>query len=232
MSNLYSIAGLVVEMSPENRTAIQAEPYRFEGRAKPDIVMLGTGKEYHERHPYLTLEDAQYIDSCREFCYRVLDFDGMMLHASAVVVDGRAYLFSAASGTGKSTHTELWLKKFGDRAYILNDDKPIIRLIDGVWHACGAPWSGKYDISKPACVPLAGIAFLNRDTTNHIERYSGPMALYEILNQTLRNEKKMKQLMDVLDRMVSNVPIWKLFCNMDQAAADVSYNAMSGKEKE
>ena len=156
----------------------------------------------------------------------------MMLHSSAVVVDGRAYLFSAASGTGKSTHTELWLKKFGERAYILNDDKPALRLIDGVWHACGTPWSGKYDISKPVCVPLAGIAFLNRDTTNHIERYTGPMAAFELMNQTLRHEKKTAQLMSILDRLVSSVPIWKLFCNMDPAAADVSYNAMSGNVKE
>ena len=232
MSNLYSIAGLIVEMNVGNRTAAQAEAYRYKGQAEPDFVMIGASKEYHRRHPYLTYEDAEYIDSCGEFCYKVLDFDGMMLHSSAVVVDDRAYLFSATSGTGKSTHTELWLKKFGDRAYILNDDKPVIRLIDGVWHACGAPWSGKYDLSKPVCVPLAGIAFLNRDTTNHIEPYSGPMALYDLMNQTLRHEKKIKQLMDVLDRMVRSVPVWKLFCNMDPEAADVSYNAMSGYVKE
>ena len=156
----------------------------------------------------------------------------MMVHASAVVVDNRAYLFSATSGTGKSTHTELWLKKFGDRAFILNDDKPALRLIDGVWHACGTPWSGKYDISKPVCVPLAVIAFLNRDTTNHIEPYKGPMVAFELLNQTLRHDKKMNQLMDTLNRLVSSVPIYKLYCNMDPEAAEVSYNAMSGNVKE
>ena len=232
MSELYSIAGLTVEMNVGNRTAVQAEPYRLEGQAKPDITLIGTHKGYHEAYPYLTYEDAEYINTCREFYYKLLDFNGMMLHSSAVVVDNKAYLFSAASGTGKSTHTELWLKKFGDRAYILNDDKPAIRLIDGVWHACGTPWSGKYDISKPVCVPLAGIAFLNRDTTNHIERYAGPKATFELLNQTLRHEKKMNQLMDVLSKLVGSVPVWKLFCNMDPEAAEVSYNAMSGNVKE
>lgn len=232
MSKLYSIAGLTVEMNVGNRTAVQAEPYRLEGEEKPDIVLVGTHEGYREGHPYLSYEECEYINTCREFCYKVLDFDGIVLHSSAVVVDNRAYLFSATSGTGKSTHTELWLKKFGDRAYILNDDKPVLRLIDGVWHACGTPWSGKYDISKPACVPLAGIAFLNRDTTNHIERFSGPMVVYEMLSQTLRHPKKLEQTITALDKLVSQVPVWKLFCNMDRSAAEVSYNAMSGNVKE
>lgn len=232
MSNLYRIAGLTVQMNAENRTAAQAEAYRFHGQAQPDIVMVGTHHDYRKKHSHLTYEEAEYINTCREFCYKLLDFEGMVLHSSAVVVDDRAYLFSAASGTGKSTHTELWLEKFGDRAYILNDDKPAIRCIDGVWHACGTPWSGKYDISKPVCVPLAGIAFLNRDTTNHIERYTGPMVAFELLNQTLRHDKKLEKAMEVVDQLVSTVPVWKLFCNMDPEAVEVSYNAMSGKEKE
>lgn len=232
MSNLYKIAGLIVEMNAENRTAAQAEPYRFNGEAEPDITMVGVHENFAKNRPYLTYEDAEYINTCREFYYKLLDFNGMMIHSSCVVVDGRAYLFSAASGTGKSTHTELWLKKFGDRAYILNDDKPAVRLIDGVWCACGTPWSGKYDISKPACVPLAGIAFLNRDTTNHIERYTGPMVAFEMLNQTLRHDKKIEKAMDVISQLVTAIPIWKLFCNMDPEAAEVSYNAMSGNVKE
>lgn len=232
MSNLYSIAGLIVEMNAENRTAKQAEAYRFTGEATPDITMVGTHHGYHKHHSHLTYEDAEYINTCREFCYKLLDFDGMMIHSSAVVVDDRAYLFSATSGTGKSTHTQLWLKKFGDRSYILNDDKPAVRLINGVWHACGTPWSGKYDISKPVCVPLAGIAFLNRDTTNHIERYTGAMVAFELLNQTLRHGKKVANAVDLVGRLVNEVPIWKLYCNMDPEAAEVSYNAMSGNVKE
>ena len=71
----------------------------------------------------------------------------MLLHSSAVVVDGYAYLFSADSGTGKSTHTGLWKQHFGDRAYIINDDKPAIRKVDGEWYVFGTPWSGKTDTS-------------------------------------------------------------------------------------
>ena len=232
MSYLYKIAGLVVEMNAGNRTAIQAEPYRFHGEAQPDITMVGTHNDYHKKHSHLTYEDAEYINTCREFYYKLLDFDGMMLHSSAVVVDGKAYLFSAASGTGKSTHTELWLKKFGDRAYILNDDKPAVRCIDGVWYACGTPWSGKYDISKPACVPIAGITFLSRGEQNRIEPYTGPLVAYELMNQTLRHKNKADLAFDLVVRLAEEVPVWKLFCNMDLEAAEVSYNAMSGNVKE
>lgn len=232
MSKLYRIAGLTVQMNAENRTAAQAEPYRIDGQAEPDISLVSQHEAFQNAYSYLTYEEVEYINTCREFYLKLLSFGGMMLHASAVVVDNRAYLFSAASGTGKSTHTDMWLKKFGDRAYILNDDKPAIRKIDGVWCACGTPWSGKYDISRPACVPLAGIAFLNRDTTNHIERYTGPMVAYELLNQTLRHEKLVDKVMDVVGQLVAEIPVWKLFCNMEPEAAEVSYAAMSGNVKE
>ncbi len=229
---LYSIAGLTVEIRATGRTEVQAAAYRIYEDREPDIVVTCDYREFHKTHPYLEEDDAQYIRSAGEFYYKLLNFDGLMLHSSAVVVDGKAYLFSAASGTGKSTHTELWLKKFGDRAYILNDDKPALRIIDGVWHACGTPWSGKYDISKPVCVPLAGIAFLNRDTTNHIEPFEGSMVAFELLNQMPRHKNKLPQILKLLDRLVSQVPIWKLHCNMDMEAVEVSYNAMSGNLKE
>lgn len=236
MGSIYQIAGLMVRMNTTDRTAKRAEAYRCEAAAEAgaeaDIVLDVRDEAWLEQYPGIDANEALYMYTCSGFYTKLLDFDGLMLHSSAVVVDGKAYLFSATSGTGKSTHTKLWLKQFGDRAYILNDDKPAVRLIDGVWHACGTPWSGKHDLSRPECVPLAGIAMVNRDVTNHIERYSGPMAVYELLSQTLRPKDKMAVLLELLDKLVSQVPVWKLYCNMDPEAALVSYKAMSGDEKE
>ena len=232
MSKLYKIAGLTVQMEIEGRTDVQAEPYRIFEDLKPDMVMDCDYRAYYAKYPNLELDDARYVSAAIEFYYRLIDFDGLMLHSSAVVVDNKAYLFSAASGTGKSTHTKLWLEKFGDRAFILNDDKPALRLIDGVWYACGTPWSGKHDISKPVCVPLAGIAFLYRDTTNHIEPFKGAMVPFELLNQMSRSKDKINRILELLDQLVSQIPVWKLYCNMEPEAADVSYNAMSGNVKE
>lgn len=233
MKQYYRIAGLTVAMMDiAGRTAEQAEAYRCDAVSEADIVLDNNYESLFKDHPNMDPDDVQYMYTCGSFYTQLLDFDGMMLHSSAVVVDGRAYLFSAASGTGKSTHTKLWLKHFGDRAYILNDDKPALRLIDGVWHACGTPWSGKHDLSRPECVPLAGIAMVNRDETNHIERFTGPKALYELLTQTLRPKNKLPELLELMDKLVRQVPVWSLYCNMDPEAAMVSYRAMSGDEKE
>ena len=152
-----------------------------------------------------------------------------MLHSSAVVVDGRAYLFSAPSGTGKSTHTQLWLKLFGERAYILNDDKPALRLENGVWYVYGTPWSGKHDISVNTRVPLAGIAKIERGEYNEIIPWTG----YEVLNTLMkqlvrpRDMEAQLKLMDILDKLISQIPMWKLRCNMGDEAAIISYEAMS-----
>jgi len=158
----------------------------------------------------------------------------MLIHASAVVVDDRAYLFSAPCGTGKSTHTKLWLKEFGDRAFILNDDKPALRLEDGVWYAYGTPWSGKHDLSANVRVPVAGICFLSRSEKNEIKPFTGPKAIFSLLDQTARppSPSLRGMLMTLCDKLLTTVPVWQMGCNMDPEAARVSYEAMSRGRKE
>ena len=214
------------------RTEKQAEPYRCASCEKPDLILDENFPSFYQARPHLDPDLAQHSYTSAMFYAGLLEHQGLMLHSSAVVVDGKAYLFSALSGTGKSTHTNLWLEHFGDRAYILNDDKPALRIIDGVWHACGTPWSGKHDMSKPVCVPLQGIAMLNRSEINRVERHTGTAAVFDLLEQTIRPSDKLGQLLELLDKLVSNIPVWKLYCNMDPEAALVSYKAMSGTEKE
>ena len=153
-----------------------------------------------------------------------------MLHSSAVIMDGRAYLFSATSGTGKSTHTELWQKVFGkDRAKILNDDKPAIRITrDGIF-ACGTPWSGKTDLNINEAVPLAGICFLERSEENWIKRIPGGSAIAKLLNQTIRpiDESEMSTLLTHVDKVLSEVPTYTMGCNISEEAAVMAYKAMS-----
>ncbi len=231
MEKYYKIAGLTVKMDSFGRSVRQAAPYETDP-AEADMVIKTRPEMLEKTRLALSDEDNEYMLTGSLFYTKLLTFDGMMLHASAVVVDGRAYLFTAHSGTGKSTHTQLWLQHFGDRAYILNDDKPALRLEDGVWYAYGTPWSGKYDISAPARIPLAGIAVLERGQTNSIEPYSGQSAIFDILTQTLRpwGAGRREQLLKLLDRLISQVPVWKLRCNISDEAVQVSYGAMSGAE--
>ena len=218
-------------MDVTGRTERQAVPYMCQPCDSADMD-LTKGFEAFFKNKAFSLEEAQHAYTAGAFYSGLLKYQGLMMHSSAVVVDGKAYLFSAVSGTGKSTHTRLWLTQFGEGAYILNDDKPALRLIDGVWYACGTPWSGKHDLSRPECVPLQGIAMLSRSQTNHIEPYSGAAAVFALLEQTLRLDQKRAELLELLDKLVIQVPIWKLHCNMDPEAAVVAFNAMSGAEKE
>ena len=228
--NHYLIAGLRVAMDTYGRTAEQALPYQTEEAGTPDIIITAHPERLRESQPHLSLDDSEYISTGGSFYTQLLKHDGMMLHSSCVVVDGRAYLFTAHSGTGKSTHTNLWLKQFGDRAFILNDDKPALRFEDGVWYAYGTPWSGKYDINRNARVPVAGIALVTRSQTNEIEPFGGMEAIAALMEQVMRPKtgEYRALVLEIMDKLMSKVPIWKLKCNMDPEAAIVSYEAMSG----
>ena len=230
---IYNIAGVFVDMEPKYpRTQRQSKAYIYSenGTANitirlPEEFLLQKQKE----NPHLSVEDCEYIWMGSEFYNALPVFTGILLHSSAVVYNGEAYLFSAPSGTGKSTHTQLWLKRFKG-SYILNDDKPAIMLTDKGVYVYGTPFSGKTDLNVNTGVPLKAICALERGEKNSISRIDNDEALYRILNQTVRpyNEDRMIQVLDILDKILTNVPMYKLYCNTDIEAAEVSYHAMKG----
>lgn len=231
----YDIAGLKVKINNcGGRTQKQAIPYLSENQDEsqiPDIDIVvdeSRVKEAMAEHPELNQDDWEYMITGSDFYGNLVSFDGFLLHSSCIVVDGVAYAFSADSGTGKSTHTQLWLKRFGNRAYMLNDDKPALRIIDGKPYACGTPWSGKYDYSTPAVVPLGGICFLERSEDNWIKPAETSKAIFNIFSQTVRRfgAGRMNKLMDNVNEMFKLVPIYSLGCNISDEAVDCSYNAM------
>ena len=123
----YLIAGLRVAMESFGRTLDQAQAYEVPVAGEPDIVIRSSPEILRESCPYLSLDDCEYICTGASFYTQLLLHNGIMLHSSCVVVDDKAYLFTARSGTGKSTHTRLWCQLFGDRAVMVNDDKPFLR---------------------------------------------------------------------------------------------------------
>lgn len=225
----YRIADLTVEMNSFGKTAIQAMPYEIDGECMADIVVSSEWERFKEKNPHVPDENCEYFGSAQSFYRQLVNFDGLVIHASSVMMDGRAYLFSAPSGTGKSTHTRLWLAQFGERAAILNDDKPALRRVDGRWYAYGTPWSGKHDISINTRVPLAGICVLRRGEINRIERYNGPAAVHALLEQTTRarNPEFMGKMLVLLDKLLTEIPVWRMECNMAPDAAIMSHKAMS-----
>ena len=234
MKQYYMIAGLKVEMDSFGKTETQAEPYRCEPFEQADMVVQGNWETLKEKAPHFSQESCEYMSTGSSFYLQLLNFDGMMIHASAVMMDGCAYLFTAPSGTGKSTHTQLWQRQFGEKAQILNDDKPALRLEDGQWYAYGTPWSGKTALNIPARVPLVGICYLRRGEVNRIMPMNSKEAIFSLMEQTVRSRQPelARKMLGVLDKLVSAVPVWKMECNMDPQAAVVSFEAMSQGRKD
>ena len=232
----YKIADLFVQMDSFGRTVRQAAPYSSYlcGDAAPDMTITSAAEELRLKNPHLSLEDCEYLSTGGSFYRQLVRFHGIMLHASCVVVDGKAYLFSAPCGTGKSTHVQLWLRLFGDKAYILNDDKPALRVLDGKVFVYGTPWSGKNDCSRNAKAELGGIAVIKRAAENSMRVLPAEEAVFALLNQTARSihPELMNCLMDNIEAIVSAGKIYELSCNMDISAAKLSYETMSGKRFE
>lgn len=227
----YLIAGLTVDMEVSGRTEKQAEPYRISANGPADITMNCDARRVLELNPDLMdLETAQYMGTGAYFSRALLRYQGTYLHSSAVLLDGRAYLFSAHSGTGKSTHTEKWCRLFGAR--YLNDDKPALRLVDGVWMAYGTPWSGKHDLSSPEGAPVGGIAFLQRGVENTICPMPVKKAVHKLMTQSLwrLNARQMQIQLKLVDHLLRSIPVWELTCRNDDDAARVSFQAMTGRD--
>ena len=151
----------------------------------------------------------------------------LMAHGSTVAVDGKAYLFTAKCGTGKSTHTRLWRQVFGNRAAMVNDDKPFLKLTEAGILACGSPWSGKHGLDTNITVPLQGICILQRGAENRITRISPEEALPMLLRQTHCPEGQETRFRELVQLLAQQVPLWQMQCNMAPQAAEVSYQAMS-----
>ncbi len=233
MYHNYLIAGLHVSMDTWGRTEAQAEPYLTKDIAEPDLVVAGSPEPLRAVQPHLSLDDCEYLTTGGSFYHQLLKFDGMLLHASAVVLDGYAYLFSAPCGTGKSTHTQMWLQAFPE-ALILNDDKPALRRENGRWYAYGTPWSGKTSWNENLRVPLGGICVLARGEENQIEPFSGQKAIFALLEQTARpaGAQLRMQLLTLIGQLLAEVPVWHLRCTPTPAAARVSHEAMSKMAKQ
>lgn len=170
----------------------------------------------------------------RKIADHLLSCDTLLFHGSVIAVDGIGYLFTAKSGTGKSTHTRLWREYFGERAVMVNDDKPLLRITDSGVTAYGTPWDGKHRLSTNIAVPLKGICILTRDITNHIEQAESHAAYPLIVQQTNRSLSSdgMKQTLSLIDRMLNVVSVYRLGCNMDIEAARVAYEGMNRLKKQ
>ena len=244
----------------------EAGEYR---KSKPDITVAITPQDIEYEKQKSAEEDAamgiptrpfknEYLETLavyRKICDQMPERDTFLFHCSAVAADGKAYLFTAPSGTGKSTHTRLWREMFGERAVMINDDKPLLKVVRCATESCngtpvegstcdsatntatvlvyGTPWDGKHRLSTNTVAPVAGICLLERGEENCVERIAKEDAFPRLLQQTYRPQSpvELMKTMELLDAVASNVPLCRLRCNMEPEAARVAFEGMNTESK-
>ncbi len=187
-------------------------------------------EDQKQKQPVRNFSDS-YLETLavyRKIASELLDYDILLFHGSAVAVDGQGYLFTAASGTGKSTHVRLWREAFRERAVMINDDKPLLQLSDHGVTAYGTPWNGKHRLGNNLAAPMKALCILERSQENQIRAVSAREAWPMLIQQSYRPKEpeKLQKVMNLVDRLASGVGLYRLGCNMDPSAAQIAYQGM------
>ena len=218
------------ESKPTNNftVAITTEDIEYEKQksAEEDAAMGNPTRPFKDEY-------LETLAVYRKICDQMPERNTFLFHCSAVAVDGKAYLFTAPSGTGKSTHTRLWREVFGDRAVMINDDKPLLHVTSDSVLIYGTPWDGKHRLSTNTVAPVAGICLLERGEENHVERIAKEEAFPRLLQQTYRPQSPvaLMKTMELLETVARDVPLYRIRCNMEPEAARVAYEMMSGSKE-
>lgn len=223
--NVYKqCANYLTDEDPEIFVKTTQADIDFE-RSKESAVYDNAGNPHTFSDGYL-----ETLAVYRKIAVAALDHDTFLMHGSAIAVDNEAYCFIAASGTGKSTHARLWREHFGSRAVMINDDKPLIKIMPDRVEVCGTPWDGKHRLSTNTSTRLKAIVILNRGEENQIEKISFrdayPMLLQQIYRPMNDPQAYLKTL-SLIDKLSDNVQVYSLKCNMSPEAAEVSYHGMN-----
>lgn len=215
----------LTDEEPEFFAATTREDLAFE-QAMLDVEAREEGlKPRRFTEPFLERASIQ-----RKFAEFLLDHDTLLFHGSAVALEGQGYLFTAPCGTGKSTHTRLWREVFGEKAVMINDDKPFLRLTEDGVLVCGAPWSGKHGLDTNISVPLKGICILERGTGNRIRQIGAEEALPMLLHQSCPplESGRLAHFTALVEALAAKTPLWHMECTKEPQAAMVSRQAMGG----
>lgn len=228
----YKIADLCIKINPlYEKTEQILVPYLTDDD-DIDFEITVTENEIYER---IQQSEIQFSKSefestliLTKLCNIVLEgYNGFFFHSSSLMLNKEAYVFTAPSGTGKSTHTALWRKHFGDKVTMINDDKPLIRHNGENFFIYGTPWMGKSNIGNNVKSAVKAVFILKRSEHNSAERVSIGKVFKEIFEATVVPTEKamMSKLLSLLDDFFTEVPIYILKCNISDEAVLTAYNA-------
>lgn len=232
------IADIITELHPKYEETIKlAEPFIYQGKCNTD-VQLNISDKYLNNLMSRAAENISigemenFAFSC-EFNRKAINYNTMLVHSSALVYDGGAYLFSADSGVGKSTHTRLWLKAFGDKVHIVNDDKPVVRLYNDHAQAFGTPFDGGSGIAHNENYPLKAIIFVERGEKNSVRIPTSREIIQKLYFQTARmvNRETAEKMLLNFEKLLTLSKFYVLTCNMDISAAYVAFDGIISRDK-
>ena len=232
---IYRIADLNIQINHKYRyLSFLCKDYLCKDQSvTPDICISPIEEDVKKDREILDekIYTDGYIESLsvyRQIARKILKFNGLILHASVIEMNGKAYAFTAPSGTGKSTHCRLWLEAYPDKARIINGDKPLIRYIDGELYIYGTPWCGKENYNVNTRAPLSAVCFLQRGENNEIQEIDKNEALRRIFTQLLLPETQAQSEMffNMVEILTEKVKFYSLKCNMDISAATTAYEGM------
>lgn len=175
--------------------------------------------------------EAEYLSALRSVS-EILPSVGMFLaHGAVVAMNGFAYMFTAASGTGKTTRANLWLEEFPG-SYILNGDKPFVRPTEDSVFVCGTPWSGKEEMERNEVLPLRAVYMVERDDDGKgmlIEKLRPNEAFIRLYGEQVhwpRNSEMKRETIRLLESMVKRVPVFLFRAKPERAAIRLAYEAV------
>lgn len=231
----YKIADLIVSVDFKG-SAINALAEKYKEESVTTDINVKCSENYlcqkHKENSNLTMDEIEEIFTLANFSQKLIDFNGIVFHASAIEYKGEAYLFSADSQVGKSTHTSLWQKYIGsDNVKIINDDKPVIRVTDNKIFVYGSPWTGGSGKENNIKAPLKAIVFLERSKINSISRAED--TAYKITNMLSQCKSRFpreqtERFMEIIEKIINEVPIYKLQCNISEDAVKTAYDMIVG----
>ena len=243
MKKTYKIAEKVIKVSSlYERVHNYCKDYVSEGTPDFTVEITQADIDYERKRNAHTAEiegrrqlnsPDDYLEELavyRKIAEKMPFYDTFLFHGSCIAVDGEAYLFTAKSGTGKSTHTRLWREMLGDKAVMVNDDKPLIRVNDSGVTVFGTPYNGKHRLGNNIAVSLKAVCILERAEKNTIRRIDKSEAYPMLIQQAYRpaDGAALAKELTLIDRLAEQVGLYRLGANMDISAAETAYNAMKG----
>lgn len=188
-----------------------------------------------DKETAVSKSSAPYLETLaflRKLCDKLAEYQCFLMHGAVISWKENAYMFTAPSGTGKSTHIALWRKYMGADVQVINGDKPFLRIEKNQVRVYGSPWAGKEGWQNNTSGVLKGICVLKQAKENKIQRLSAVEALPYLVPQIYFTEEteQAEKLLDALDRLLLQVSVYCLECNRSKEAVACSFEALSGEK--